>query len=181
MRGSFCADRFRAPPPTTPIRSYISNARSHPTQPAEQAAHSAPWRMWSSEPCASSSKLGRADAAPRRKRAVLNRAGLTAFPHPPRRCQIPACHVFRIPARQARGHLAKEWKDEVWSGRLRVTQRGMECVISLTDPITGAVFGKCPYSQVRRRRVFSVPQPRPLTCAPRSVPSLRSGCRRARH
>ena len=60
-------------------------------------------------------------------------------------CQIQMCHVFKIPPRKtAGGHLAKEWTDDVWQGRLRIIQKGKEASIYLVDKDTGATFATCP-------------------------------------
>ena len=63
-------------------------------------------------------------------------------------CQIQLCHVFKIPPRKsASGHLAKEWTEDVWQGRLRVIQKGRTCTIFLVDKDSGELFAKCPVKE----------------------------------
>jgi hypothetical protein len=60
-------------------------------------------------------------------------------------CQLPACHVFRIPpARGAEGHRASDWPQKpTWTGRLIITAKGRQAKITLVDK-EGATFAKAP-------------------------------------
>mmetsp|Transcript_7251 Transcript_7251/g.10786 ORF Transcript_7251/g.10786 Transcript_7251/m.10786 type:complete len:302 (+) Transcript_7251:97-1002(+) len=62
-------------------------------------------------------------------------------------CQLPSVHVFRIPTlNTAVGYRAADWpKDPVWSGKLKITAKGRNCVIYLLDDQNN-VFAKCPYN-----------------------------------
>ena len=63
-------------------------------------------------------------------------------------CQIPVCHVFRIPPRtSAGGHRATDWTEEVWEGKLSVVQKGSQCTIFLRDRNTNAEFARAPISE----------------------------------
>jgi len=60
-------------------------------------------------------------------------------------CQLPACHVFRIPpARGAEGHRASDWPQKpTWTGRLTITAKGRQAKITLVDK-EGTTFAKAP-------------------------------------
>jgi len=59
--------------------------------------------------------------------------------------QLPSCHVFKIPTRtSAQGHRAADWpKDPTWTGKLKITSKGKDCLITLLDN-TNKVFAVCP-------------------------------------
>eukprot|EP01041_Mallomonas_annulata_P009607 gene9607-19972_t len=59
-------------------------------------------------------------------------------------CQLPSCHVFKIPVlKSADGHRAADWpKDAVWTGKLKIVERGRNAFILLLDD-KNQLFAKC--------------------------------------
>lgn len=59
---------------------------------------------------------------------------------------IQNVNVFKIPPlQQAQGYICAQWEgNQMWSGRLRVLQKGSEARIVLDDPNTGKEFAVCP-------------------------------------
>lgn len=61
-------------------------------------------------------------------------------------CLIKECHVFKIPPRSTiEGYKAEGWSNNhIWTGRLRVIAKGMNCEVRLEDTKTGKIFASCP-------------------------------------
>ena len=59
---------------------------------------------------------------------------------------IPNVSVFKIPPlTQAQGYICSQWEGhQMWSGRLRVLQKGKDARIVLDDPNTLKEFAVCP-------------------------------------
>ncbi|KAJ3215823.1 Adaptin ear-binding coat-associated protein 2 [Clydaea vesicula] len=56
--------------------------------------------------------------------------------------------VYQIPPRTSnKGHRANDWDvtKHLWSGRLRILEKGKKLNINLEDANTGELFGTCPY------------------------------------
>ncbi|EJU00768.1 adaptin ear-binding coat-associated protein 1 NECAP-1 [Dacryopinax primogenitus] len=59
-------------------------------------------------------------------------------------------NVFKIPPRASNeGYRAADWVVEkpLWNGRLKVIERGEQCIIILEDPNTGELFAQAPYDK----------------------------------
>ena len=59
---------------------------------------------------------------------------------------LPQCHVYKLPPRQnAQQWICQNWGNDahIWSGRLRITEKGPLCFIHLEDE-QGALFATCP-------------------------------------
>ncbi|CAN0069515.1 unnamed protein product, partial [Laminaria digitata] len=58
--------------------------------------------------------------------------------------QIQECYLFELPPRvRAQGWLAADMTKQMWTGRMRVVQRGMEAAIMLVDRRDGKLFAMC--------------------------------------
>ncbi|KAJ3393505.1 Adaptin ear-binding coat-associated protein 2 [Lobulomyces angularis] len=61
---------------------------------------------------------------------------------------IKEVFVYQIPPRTSnKGHRANDWDvtKHLWSGRLRILEKGKKLNINLEDANTGELFGTCPY------------------------------------
>ena len=60
-------------------------------------------------------------------------------------CQLPLCHVFKIPVRSsAAGHRASDWPtDPQWSGRVKIVAKGNTAAIFLMEANDDRVFACC--------------------------------------
>jgi len=57
-------------------------------------------------------------------------------------------NIFKIPPRTSNeGYKAADWLTEkpLWSGRLKVSERGDHCILLLEDPNSGELFAQAPY------------------------------------
>ena len=61
-------------------------------------------------------------------------------------CQLPQCHVFKIPARStAAGHRAADWPTEPqWTGKVKVVAKGKMAAVFLLNRDDNKVFACCP-------------------------------------
>ena len=61
-------------------------------------------------------------------------------------CQLPQCHVFKIPARStAAGHRAADWPTEPqWTGKVKVVAKGKMAAVFLLNKDDNKVFACCP-------------------------------------
>ena len=61
-------------------------------------------------------------------------------------CQLPQCHVFKIPARSsAAGHRAADWPTEPqWTGKVKVVAKGKMAAVFLLNKDDNKVFAYCP-------------------------------------
>ena len=60
---------------------------------------------------------------------------------------LPEIHVYSLPPRpSAGGWKCQDWPktNHIFTGRVRVTAKGANCVIKLEDPTTGGLFAQCP-------------------------------------
>ena len=61
-------------------------------------------------------------------------------------CQLPQCHVFKIPVRSsAAGHRASDWpQDPQWTGKVKIVAKGKTAAIFLINANDDRVFACCP-------------------------------------
>lgn len=61
-------------------------------------------------------------------------------------CQLPQCHVFKIPVRSsAAGHRASDWPtDPQWTGKVKIVAKGKTAAIFLMNADDNRVFACCP-------------------------------------
>uniref|UniRef100_A0A7S0Q1S2 NECAP PHear domain-containing protein n=1 Tax=Coccolithus braarudii TaxID=221442 RepID=A0A7S0Q1S2_9EUKA len=62
---------------------------------------------------------------------------------------FPEAHVYKLPPRpSAGGYRCQEWGkgSHIFTGRVRVTALGDDCIIALEDKDTGSLFAQCPLS-----------------------------------
>ena len=64
------------------------------------------------------------------------------------RCSINDAHVFKLPPRPtAGGWRGADWDKEVWTGCLKVVERGDLTVVLLVDRNNGSIFAVCPVKE----------------------------------
>eukprot|EP00388_Colpodella_angusta_P012429 GDKJ01031535.1.p1 GENE.GDKJ01031535.1~~GDKJ01031535.1.p1 ORF type:complete len:369 (-),score=91.35 GDKJ01031535.1:66-1151(-) len=59
----------------------------------------------------------------------------------------PEVFVYKIPPRQVQGHIANDWKECIWQGKLELKSVGAELSLRLIDIPTNKLYAECPIPQ----------------------------------